>query len=280
MNRKSLSLIFALALMLACVSAQASAQETTPPAVAATTQRPVRSQRAKTQRRVSRKKAVPVAPSVKETPMPELSAEASKLVEGSKRAVLATGISEPYFKQHFRLVRVMDKPGNRFVEWKYSVNEYETLLTDSVGYTTIEGKRVNIHSIGSTLGSTSDINKTIPKRQAQRIIKNCIGQYSDDTVIFQPLWSSNKAKLYLTAMSAVPTTAAAPVVKKVDAASSTPTATAPPPTAKTPAPSSEDMPHSKGRDVTPRPPFWIGYVNLETGECIKGRGVTPSKQSP
>jgi hypothetical protein len=274
MNRKSLSLIFALALMLACVSVQASAQAATTPA-AAPTRTPVRSQRAKKQRRVSRKKAAPVAPIIKEAPMPELSAEAAKLVEGSKRAVLATGISEPYFKKHFRLVRVMDKPGNRFVEWKYSVNEYETLLTDSVGYTTIEGKRVNIHSIGSTLGSTSDINKTIPKRQAQRIIKNCIGQYSDDTVIFQPLWSSNKAALYLTATSAVPATAA---VKKESAGSSTPAATPSP--IKTPAPSSEDMPHNKVRDLTPRPPFWIGYVNLETGECIKGRGVTPSKQSP
>ncbi|HVF51492.1 MAG TPA: hypothetical protein VNA19_15500 [Pyrinomonadaceae bacterium] len=279
MNRKSLSLIFALAMMLASVSVQAYAQDrttTTPAAVKVRT--PVRSKRAQAQRRATRKKAAPVAPNIKEAQTPQLSAEASKLVEGSKQAILATGISEPYFRQHFRPVRVVDQPGNRFVEWRYSVNEYETLLTDSVGYTTIEGKRVNIHSIGTSLRSTSDINKTIPKRQARRIIKDCIGQYSDDTIIFQPLRTSQKAALYLTATSATATAAPAPPVKKESAASSTPAA--PPPATKTPAQSSEDMPLSKGRDVSPLPPFWIGYVNLETGECIKGRGVLPSKQSP
>ena len=45
-----------------------------------------------------------------------------ELAANSKRAIIETGISEPYFKEHFRLLKVVNEAGDRRVEWKYSVN--------------------------------------------------------------------------------------------------------------------------------------------------------------
>jgi hypothetical protein len=131
-----------------------------------------------------------------------LTAAEARLVSGSKTAILETGISEPYFEGHFRLVTAIDKPGDRRVEWKFSINEYEAILNDAVGYYTSEdGRRVDVHSIKDVLGSTHDIEKTISKREAERIMNRCIGKHTSVTVVFQALAKRNAA-LIMTASPA------------------------------------------------------------------------------
>src|SRR6266567_971491 len=128
-----------------------------------------------------------------------LTSSEARLVNGSKTAILETGISEPYFEAHFRLVTAIDKTGDRRVVWKFSINEYEATLNDAVGYYTSEdGRRVDVHSIKDALGSTHDIEKTIPKKEAERIMNHCIGKFTSVTVVFQALTKRN-ASLVMTA---------------------------------------------------------------------------------
>src|SRR5215471_6529597 len=54
-----------------------------------------------------------------------LSTSEARLVNGSMRAIVETGISEAYFHQHFHVVSVIDKPGDRRVVWKFSIMDYE-----------------------------------------------------------------------------------------------------------------------------------------------------------
>ena len=127
-----------------------------------------------------------------------------KLAAGSRKAILETGISERYFDKHFRLARVVDEEGDRRVEWKFSLDGYEVLLVDDVGFHTSEGgERVDVHSIKNELFNAYDIKRTIPKRRAEAALKTCIGDYADATVVYRALKAPGKAGLYLTARAKV-----------------------------------------------------------------------------
>ncbi len=124
------------------------------------------------------------------------------LANESKKAIIETGISEPYFKEHFRLVRVVDEAGDRRVEWKYSINEYETVLVDDIGfYTSPAGERIDVHAIKNELFSAYDIKRTIPRHRAEEILKSCLGKNSDVMVVYRALKAPGKAGLYLMARS-------------------------------------------------------------------------------
>src|SRR2546423_630360 len=131
-----------------------------------------------------------------------LSKEDQELAADSKSAIIGTGISEPYFKEHFRLDKVVNEAGDRHVEWKYFVNEYETSLVDDVGYyTSPAGERVDVHSIQNELFSASDITRTIPRSKADAALQSCIGEHRDTQVVYRALKAPGKAGLYLTARS-------------------------------------------------------------------------------
>jgi hypothetical protein len=72
-----------------------------------------------------------------------LTASEQTLVDGLKQAILETGISGAYFTAHFKLLNVVDKPSDRRVVWQFSVNQYEAVLNDAIGYYTEGAKRVN-----------------------------------------------------------------------------------------------------------------------------------------
>jgi hypothetical protein len=128
-----------------------------------------------------------------------------ELAADSKKAIIETGISEPYFNEHFRLLKVVNEAGDRHVEWKYSINEYETMLVDDVGYYTSDaGQRVDVHSIKNELFSASDIKKTIPRSKADAALKSCIGEHRDAIIIYRSLKAPGKAGLYLSARSKTP----------------------------------------------------------------------------
>jgi hypothetical protein len=193
------------------------------------------------------------------------SAEA-RLVSGSKKAILETGISEPYFEKHFRLVTAIDKTGDRRVVWKFSINEYEATLNDAVGYYTSEdGRRVDVHSIKDALGSTHDIEKTIPKKEAERIMNRCIGKYTSVTVVFQALTKGNAALV----MTASPVgTSKADKEKREREEKSKKESDKKSSKKKTPE---SDMVREEGGEGGG--PSYFGILDLESGRCTKGKAI-------
>ena len=87
-------------------------------------------------------------------------AGADSLVEKSKRAIIETGISEPYFDKHFKLLKTVNDPADRRVEWLYSVNEYKAQLVDAIGFQSTGGKRAYIHGIKNQLYSPATSSRT------------------------------------------------------------------------------------------------------------------------
>jgi len=180
------------------------------------------------------------------------------LVASSRRAIIATGISEAYFDRHFALAKVVNQPGDRRIVWKFSLNEYSTTVTDVLGYYTKDGQRIDTHSVTTTLGKTSDIAATISRRRANQIMQRCIGAFTHPTVEYRAI-DSNGARLVFTAEA----------VRKS---------------------SRDEEKHEreiKQRAAKPKPaqgdiieredeggaPIIIGTVDLQTGACTKGQLV-------
>ncbi|MGH9971111.1 MAG: hypothetical protein ACREBG_25410 [Pyrinomonadaceae bacterium] len=189
-----------------------------------------------------------------------------RLMEGSRKAILKTGMSEPYFDEHFRVVAVFDQPGDRRVVWNFRVNEYETIVNDSIGFYTEGGKRTDIHSVASLLSSTSDLKRTIPKSRALKIMAACLGKFGTTAVEYRAA-ASGKAMLYLTAAS-IPRPRR--LTRKEARERERKEREAREKSTKTLTQGNTDVIEEEGeRD---RPPIFLGAVNLETGKCSKGIG--------
>jgi hypothetical protein len=137
-------------------------------------------------------------------PPKELTAAEKALVAGSREAVIQTGISAAFFDEHFRVARVVDRPGDRRVVWRLSVNGHETSVNDSVGYYTEGARRVDTHSVAATLSKTSDITRTITRRRAELLMRRCIGRFINPQVEYRTQGAEGRAALLLTAHSLVP----------------------------------------------------------------------------
>jgi hypothetical protein len=133
----------------------------------------------------------------------DLNAAEKALVHGSREAIVQTGITESYFDEHFRVARVVDRPGDRRVVWTFSVNGYVATVGDAVGFYTEGGRRVDTHSVASSLPSTSDITRTITRTQAERIMRRCIGRFNNPQVEYRAHGADGSAALLLTAQSIV-----------------------------------------------------------------------------
>lgn len=174
-------------------------------------------------------------------------------------------MSEPYFNKHFRLVDVFDKPGDRRVVWKFLINGYEATINDSIGYYTEGGKRIDIHSVENVLTRTSDIQRTISKARAFRIMQKCLGKFTEPTIEYRAR-GSGRAELLLTAAS-IPKSAPSPQ-KGHDRAPKR-TEESREKTTKA-ARGVETEVIDDDEDETDRRPVYIASINLETGKCIKG----------
>jgi len=199
----------------------------------------------------------------------QLSASQKSLMEGSKKALLKTGMSEAYFNKHFQLIEVFDKPGDRRVVWKYLINGYEATINDSIGYYTEGGKRIDIHSVENALSSTTDIKRTIPRARALRIMRSCLGNFTDSSIEYKA-GGAGRAELLLVASSVPKPIRRAEEEreeKRKEESSRQKAATG----------------HKAGTDVVEEEDddgssVYIGSVNLETGKCTKGRAqVGPPK---
>ena len=175
------------------------------------------------------------------------------LVAASRNAIVRTGISEGYFDRHFTLVKVLHQPGDRRVVWKFSVNEYSTNVSDVVGYYTANGKRVDVHSVTTTLGATSEIKRTISRKTANRIIQKCIGSFTNPTVEYRAT-DKGPARLLLTAEAV---SKLRPPLKEEPRAN--------PANAQV----QTDMDVIKNKPKN-RPPIIVASIDLESGKCTKG----------
>jgi hypothetical protein len=136
-------------------------------------------------------------------PQAEPTASERRLVEGSREAIIKTGITADFFDRHFRVARVVDRPGDRRVVWRLAVGGHEALVSDSVGFYTEGGRRFDTHSVAGTLNSTSDLARTIPRPRAERIMRRCIGRFTNPQVEYRAHGPGGEAALLLTAEALV-----------------------------------------------------------------------------
>ena len=184
------------------------------------------------------------------------------MAAASRKAIMQTGISGGYFDRHFTLVKVINQPGDRRIVWKFVVNEYETTITDVLGYYTENGKRIDTHSVASTLRATAEIKRTISRKTANQIMQRCLGAFTNASVEYRPS-ASGPARLFLTAES-IPKASqreteierereererAARNQNRKDA---------------------DEIEHEGGN----RPPIFTGSVDLQSGKCVKGELIS------
>lgn len=186
------------------------------------------------------------------------------LVAGSREAIIETGISAAFFDEHFRVARVVDRPGDRRVVWRLSVGGHEATVSDAVGHYTEGPRRVDTHSVAATLAGTSDITRTITRRRAELLMRRCIGNFSDPQVEYRAHGDAGRAALLLTASRLVPPppeSRAARREREERAARER---------AQGPPPLSQDRVRPKGKP--PTAVLLLGAVDLVTGECSVGYG--------
>src|SRR5205807_1236159 len=177
-------------------------------------------------------------------------------VAGSRRAIIATGISEPYFDRHFTLAKVVNQPGDRRIVWKFTLNDYNTTVTDVLGYYAQHGKRIDAHSVTTMLGKTSEIATTISQRKANQIMQRCIGSFAHPVVEYRATYAG--ARLLLTAEAI-----RKPEPRRNEKQEREPLKTK----------SRTDQGEVVEGDNENGAPIIIGTVDLQTGACTKGQLV-------
>lgn len=182
------------------------------------------------------------------------------LVAGSRSAIVRSGMSPAYFDRHFTLVQVVNRSGDRRVVWSFSVNEYATTVTDVLGYYTANGKRIDTHSVTTTLRATSDIIRTISRRKANQIMQQCIGAYRNPSVEYRA-GDARAARLLLTAES-VPKTKPLNEKRREEEEREA--------RERQSKPKRSDADVIKDEDEEHGPPIIVGSVDLQTGKCTKG----------
>jgi hypothetical protein len=189
----------------------------------------------------------------------KLTASEQTLVDGSKQAILETGISEAYFTAHFKLLNVIDKPADRRVTWQFSVNQHQAVLNDAIGYYTEGAKRVDTHSIAKSLGQTSEIQRTISRARALRLMKSCIGNFENPAIEYGPI--NGRAELLLVAHAKNRVETKSEREREREEREKRKAAAA-----GTDAIESEE-------DEREIKPLLLGAINLQTGKCTRGAGM-------
>jgi hypothetical protein len=184
-----------------------------------------------------------------------------ELEQSSRKAIIETGFSARYFDEHFKLVETFDKPGDTRVVWRFSLNEYAVRVTDALGYYTENQKRIYVHSVKNTLGETRDISRTIPKRRARALMRTCLGRNAGEATVLMRFSPAEKASLYLTAHSIIASNR-----NRVERSR----ATGSDQRVNQQNPQSDKL---EREEIRPRRPMYLGYINLETGKCSRGRAV-------
>jgi hypothetical protein len=201
-----------------------------------------------------------------------LSEAEEKLARDSRAAIVAQGISAPYFDAHFKLFKVSDAQGDRRVVWRFEVNGHAAFVNDTVGYyTDARGRLVDTHSVASALPAAHDITRTISRTRAERIMRACIGRFEGGAVVYRAAGLPERAALIFTASSAPRRTrhesSAEREREEREARAKKGEARA-----KTGQPPRQTDVIEEGDDEGGEP-VYLGAVDLETGRCTRGLGV-------
>ncbi len=194
----------------------------------------------------------------------ELTTAEKLLVEGSKKAIIATGISEPYFNSHFKLLKVESKISDRRVTWLFSVNGYEAIVKDSIGFYTQGNTKIDTHSVSQTLGHTSEIVKTISRTRAMNIMKRCVGSFATPTIEYGPV--EGRTQLFMVAEKKIKKSA-----RELEEEREREREEREEMERRSRKQGADEIESEEGEKDLPRLVF--GYVNLQTGKCTKGTGL-------
>ena len=186
------------------------------------------------------------------------------LVQGSKDAILSTGISEEYFQTHFKLLKVVNQTADQRVTWQFSVNEHNVIINDAIGYYTAGTKRVATHSVGKALGQTTEIQRTLSRGRALKILQSCIGNFENPTVHYGPV--NGHAQLVMVGYKR------ARVESKSEREREREREREKRERQKATA-AGTDLIESEEEEGK-SPPLISGAVNLQTGKCTKGAALT------
>jgi hypothetical protein len=186
-----------------------------------------------------------------------------RLVRDSRAAIIAQGISGPYFEGHFKVLSVVNAQGDRRVVWRFEVNGHEALVNDTVGYyTDARGRVVDTHSIAGALPSAHDITRTITRRRAGQLMRACIGRFRGGGVVYRAAGTPQRASLVFTASSVPPRASRAEREREERAREAR--------RRKGKNPSQADAIEEGGEGGSP---VYLGAIDLETGRCTKGQGI-------
>ena len=190
------------------------------------------------------------------------------LVQGSKDAILATGISAEYFQTHFKLLKVVNQPADQRVTWQFSINEHNVLINDSIGFYTAGTKRVSTHSVAKALGQTTEIQRTLTRARALKLLQSCIGNFENPTVHYGPV--NGQAQLLIVGYKRARVESKSEREKererereKREKQKATAAGT--------------DLIESEEEEGGNAPPLILGAINLQTGKCTRGAGLTSPK---
>ena len=203
-----------------------------------------------------------VASQQKLTPDEEL------LVQGSKDAILATGISDEYFQSHFKLLKVVNQPADQRVTWQFSVNGHNVVINDSIGFYTAGTKRVATHSVAKALGQTTEIQRTLTRARALKLLQSCIGNFENPTVHYGPV--NGQAQLVIVGYKR------ARVESKSEREQEREREREKREKQKATA-AGTDLIESEEEEGGNAPPLILGAINLQTGKCTRGAGLTSPK---
>ncbi|HKS09768.1 MAG TPA: hypothetical protein VJS13_09495 [Pyrinomonadaceae bacterium] len=188
------------------------------------------------------------------------------LVAGSKEAILATGVSETYFQTHFKLLKVIDQPADRRVSWQFSINEYNAIINDSIGYYKQGNKRVDTHSVAKELGKTTEIQRTVSRTRALKLLRSCIGNFDNPTVHYGPV--KGQAQLVIVGYKRAREESKSEREKEREREREKREQ-------QKAVAAGTDLIESE-EDEGKAPPLILGAINLQTGKCTRGAGlITP-----
>ena len=194
-----------------------------------------------------------------------LSEAQERLARDSRAAIVAQGISAPYFDAHFKLFKVSDAQGDRRVVWRFEVNGHAAFVNDTVGYyTDARGRLIDTHSVASALPAAHDITRTISRTRAERIMRACIGRFEGGAVVYRAAGLPERASLIFTASSAPRRTRHESSAEREREEREA--------RAKKGQPPRQTDVIEEGDDEGGEP-VYLGAVDLETGRCTKGLGV-------
>lgn len=198
-------------------------------------------------------------------PKSEFTSSEKELVESSRKAIIATGLSADYFFTHFKLLSVVDHEADRRVVWQFRVNEHRATVVDAIGYYTQGTQRIATHSVGNALGRTFEISRTLNSATALKKMRSCIGNFEQPAVQYAAV--NGLAQLVLTAEA-----------KRLDRVSANERRREPGPELDADKNAAKQKKQTSAADVIEseeedRPAVILGTINLVTGKCTKGSGV-------